>query len=257
VPAPALNRLLLTNDDGIDAPGIAVLEEVAASLAPEVWVVAPEGDQSGTSHSLSLHDPLRIRRKGANRFAVSGTPGDCVAIAARHLMRDGPPDLVLSGINMGANLGLETVLSGTVGAAMTAMLLGLPAIALSQAFRDRGAVPWDVSRAHAADVIRRLLATGVVAEACLNVNFPAVPAGDAALLTLTRQGRGMLRDIDVVSGTDPRLVGYHWLRMVRGPNEDGTAEEAGAVAAGRIAVTPLRFERTDDAAYEKLACALG
>src|SRR3712207_4781837 len=132
-----LDRVLLTNDDGVDAPGLAVLERAAAELAEEVWVVAPAHDQSGTSHSISLHSPLRLARLGDRRFSVVGTPGDCTVMAVRHLMREDPPDLVLSGVNRGANLGIETVFSGTVGAAMTAMLLGLPAIALSQAFRDR------------------------------------------------------------------------------------------------------------------------
>jgi 5'-nucleotidase len=131
---PVVERVLLTNDDGIDAPGLAVLAEVAATIAREVWIVAPEHDQSGTSHSISLHDPLRITEHGPRRFGISGTPGDCVVMAVRHVMRDTPPDLVLSGINRGGNLGLETVFSGTVGAAMTGMLLGIRSIALSQVF---------------------------------------------------------------------------------------------------------------------------
>ncbi|TWB07916.1 5'/3'-nucleotidase SurE [Gluconacetobacter diazotrophicus] len=127
----AAKRILLTNDDGIDVPGLQVLEQVAATLAPEVWVVAPEHDQSGTSHALSLHDPLRISEKGVRRYAVLGTPGDCVVMGVWHLMAGQGPDLILSGVNRGANLGIETVFSGTVGAAMTGMLLGIPSIALS------------------------------------------------------------------------------------------------------------------------------
>jgi 5'-nucleotidase len=257
VPEKQIERVLLTNDDGIDAPGLAVLEEVAATLAREVWVVAPEHDQSGTSHSISLHDPLRIRPKGERRFAVSGTPGDCVAMGVSYIMRDAPPQLVLSGVNAGANIGMETVFSGTVGAAMTAIMLGLPAIALSQAFRDRSAIPWDTARTLAPDVIRRLLAAGLDAQACLNVNFPAIEAGAAGPITMTRQGQGLLRGIDVVSGTDPRMVGYHWLRLMRGPRVDGPDADAGALAEGRISVTPLRFERTDDATHARIAAALG
>src|SRR5918998_2712523 len=152
-----LDRVLLTNDDGIDAPGLAVLEQVAAELAREVWIVAPVHDQSGTSHSISLHSPLRVARLDERRFSVVGTPGDCTVMAVRHLMREDPPTLVLSGVNRGANLGVETVFSGTVGAAMTGMLLGIPSIALSQAFSDRDAVRWETARALAPDVIRRLL----------------------------------------------------------------------------------------------------
>jgi len=155
---PLVPRVLLTNDDGIDAPGLAALEAVAAEIAEEVWVVAPEHDQSGTSHSISLHSPLRISQQGERRFGVAGTPGDCVVMAARHLMLDAPPTLILSGINRGGNLGVETMFSGTVGAAMTGLLLGLPSIALSQTFRDANRVRWDTARTLAPGVIRTLLA---------------------------------------------------------------------------------------------------
>ena len=168
---PIVQRVLLTNDDGIDAPGLAILEAVAAELAHEVWVIAPEHDQSGTSHSISLHSPLRVSRQGERRFGVQGTPGDCVVMAARHLMKDAPPTLVLSGINRGANLGVETMFSGTVGAAMTGLLLGLPSIALSQTFTDRENVRWDTARALAPGVIRQLLEISHDAPTCLNVNF--------------------------------------------------------------------------------------
>jgi 5'-nucleotidase len=125
-------KVLLTNDDGFDAPGLRTLTEVAEELAEEVWIVAPNYDQSGTSHSLSLHSPLRVSQKEERRYSVSGTPGDCVAMAVRHLMVSGRPDLILSGINRGANLGIETVFSGTVGAAMTGLLLGIPSMALTR-----------------------------------------------------------------------------------------------------------------------------
>ena len=140
-----LDRILLTNDDGIDAPGLAVLERIAAELAREVWVVAPEHDQSGVSHAVSLHHPIRIAERGPRRWAVTGTPGDCVVMAVSHLMQGSVPQLLLSGVNRGANLGIETVFSGTVGGAMTGMMLGIPAIALSQAFTDRARVRWDVA----------------------------------------------------------------------------------------------------------------
>jgi 5'-nucleotidase len=252
-----LDRVLLTNDDGIDAPGLAVLEQVAAGLAREVWIVAPAHDQSGTSHSISLHSPLRVARLGERRFSLVGTPGDCAVMAVRHLMRDAPPDLVLSGINRGANLGIETVFSGTVGAAMTAMLLGLPAIALSQAFSDRHAVRWETSRAHAAAVIERLWPAIAATPACLNVNFPDVPSGRAGPLTLTRQGIGLVQSIEVDSRTDLRGGDYHWLNFRRGPRENPPDAESVVVASGRITVTPLRFERTDEDGFAALAPVLG
>ena len=129
-----LDRILLTNDDGIDAPGLVVLEEIAAELAREVWVVAPEHDQSGVSHAISLHHPLRTTEWGPRRFGVTGTPGDCAVMGVCHLMKDFPPQLILSGVNRGANMGTETVFSGTVGGAMTGMMLGVPSLALSQVY---------------------------------------------------------------------------------------------------------------------------
>ena len=250
------DRVLLTNDDGIDAPGLAVLEQVAAELAWEVWVVAPAHDQSGTSHSISLHAPLRAACLGDRRFAVVGTPGDCAVLAVRHLMHDAPPDLVLSGVNRGANLGIETVFSGTVGAAMTAMLLGLPAIALSQAFRDRDAVRWDTARAHAGAVIERLWPMVAGSPACLNVNFPDAPPECVGPLTLTRQGVGLVQSIEVDSRTDLRGGEYHWLHFHRGPRDNPPDAESTQVAAGCITVTPLRFERTDEVSFGALARAL-
>ncbi len=254
---PILRRVLLTNDDGIGAPGLAVLERAAASLAGEVWVVAPEHDQSGTSHSVSLHAPLRVSPCGERRFAVAGTPGDCVALALHRLMRDAPPDMILSGINRGANLGVETVFSGTVGAAMTGLLFGIVSVALSQAFSDRAAVPWATAESLAPDVLRRLAGLGLVGGACLNVNFPDCPARQAGPLTLTRQGVGRLDGIEVVSRTDPRGLSYHWLQMRRGRGEDAPGSETAALAAGAITLTPLRFERTDEDRLGELGALLG
>jgi 5'-nucleotidase len=258
MPAPfrKVPRVLLTNDDGIDAPGLAVLEAVAAELADEVWIVAPEHDQSGTSHSISLHSPLRVSRRDARRFGVSGTPGDCVVMAVRHLMRETPPALVLSGINRGGNLGVETMFSGTVGAAMTGLLLGLPSIALSQTFRDRDNVRWATARALAPDVIRRLMAIEHDTPVCLNVNFPDVDAAEAGPLTVTTQGPGLVEGIEVEPHVDPRGMAYHWLRFQRGPRANPPDSETAVVASARIAVTPLAFDRTDTRTRQTLVAGL-
>ena len=254
--APLLQRVLITNDDGIDAPGLAVLQEIAATLAQEVWVVAPEHDQSGTSHSISLHSPLRVSQQGERRFGVTGTPGDCVIAAVRHLMHDAPPQLVLSGVNRGANLGVETVFSGTVGAAMTGLLLGLRAIALSQAFSYRRPVPWDTARTRAPGILRRLLAAPWPEGACLNVNFPDCDAAAAGPMQVTTQGVGVIHGVDVEPHVDPRAIPYYWLRFRRGPRDDAPGSETAVVLAGGIAVTPLRFERTHDEAVAGLLKAL-
>ncbi len=251
-----LDRILLTNDDGIDAQGLKVLEAIAAELAREIWIVAPEHDQSGVSHAISLHQPLRVSARGPRRYGVVGTPGDCAALAIAHLMAASPPQLVLSGVNRGANLGLENVFSGTVGGAMTAMMLGVPAIALSQAYTDRAQVPWGTAAALGADTVRRLLAIGWGAATCLNVNFPNLPPGDAGPLTLARQGPGVVHGIDVFTRTDPRGFEYHWINFRRGPREQGPESDIAALEAGCIVVTPLCYDRTDEAAYAALAAAL-
>jgi 5'-nucleotidase len=251
-----LSRVLLTNDDGFDAPGLRALTQVAEELAEEVWVVAPNYDQSGTSHSLSLHSPLRVSRKAERRYSVSGTPGDCVVMAVRHLMVSGRPDLVLSGINRGANLGIETVLSGTVGAAMTGMLLGIPSIALSQAFSDRNAVRWDTARALAPKVIRQL-AKGLWSQgSILNINFPDVPVGEVGPVEFTTQGTGLMDGVEVVSAIDPRSLEYHWLRLRRSAPEDVPGSETFAIGRGRVSVTPLQFERTNQNILASLQAGL-
>ncbi|RZF25715.1 5'/3'-nucleotidase SurE [Paraburkholderia sp. UYCP14C] len=241
---PIIERVLLTNDDGIDAPGLAVLEAVAAELAHEVWVVAPERDQSGTSHSISLHSPLRIAQRGERHFSVHGTPGDCVVMAVRHLMKEATPTLVLSGINRGANLGVETMFSGTVGAAMTGLLLGLPSIALSQAVPDRKSVRWDTARALAPAVLRRLLSITHNTPTCLNVNFPDCDASEAGPLAVTQQGTGYFESIDVFAHIDPRGIDYHWMRFQHGRRPDAPDTEAAIISARGISVTPIHFDRT-------------
>lgn len=248
-----LDRIILTNDDGIDAPGMAVLEEIAVQIAREVWVVAPEHDQSGQSHAISLHHAIRVTERGTRRFGVTGTPGDCAAMGICHLMKDAPPQLMLSGVNRGVNLGIETVFSGTVGGAMTAMMLGIPAIALSQAFTDRRNVPWDTARTLAPRTIQRLIETGWAKGACLNVNFPPIPAGDVGPIALAKQGEGLIAGMQVETRVDPRGLEYHWLNFRRSDRQQSPGTDYSAMRAGRIVVTPLRYDRTDEDAFNELA----
>jgi 5'-nucleotidase len=248
-----LDRVLLTNDDGIDAPGLAILEEIAKELAREVWTVAPEHDQSGVSHAISLHHPIRISRQGPRRFGVTGTPGDCAVIGVCHLMTEAPPDLILSGVNRGANLGIETAFSGTVGGAMTGMMLGIPSIALSQSYTDRANVRWDVARALGAATVRRLLSLGWSTATCLSVNFPDLPPADVRPMILARQGAGLVHGMQVETRVDPRGLTYHWIAFRRGPREQGPESDIDALRAGHVVVTPLRYDRTDEEAYIGLA----
>lgn len=251
-----LDRILLTNDDGIDAPGLEVLERIARDLAREVWVVAPEHDQSGVSHAVSLHHPIRIGERGPRRWAVTGTPGDCAVMATAHLMAAAPPQLLLSGVNRGANLGIETVFSGTIGGAMTGMMLGIPSIALSQAWTDRARVRWETAATLGPAIVRRLLAIGWGAATCLNVNFPDLPAEQAGPLTLARQGAGLVQGMEVEPRTDLRGFGYYWIGFRRGPREQGPESDIEALRRGCTVVTPLRYDRTDEEAYAVMAQSL-
>src|SRR5215207_10021773 len=173
-------RILVTNDDGIHAPGLDICEEIARALSDDVIVVAPEVDNSGVSHSLSLNDPLRLREVGPKRFAVKGTPTDCVIMAVRHIVTDRKPDLVLSGVNRGSNVAEDVTYSGTVAGAMEGAVLGIPSFALSQSYGPgrREQPYWETAKVHAPDVIRRVLETGIPKDVLVNINFPDCQPGE-------------------------------------------------------------------------------
>src|SRR5215468_9806996 len=167
-------RILITNDDGIHAPGLDVCAAIARVISDDVWIVAPESDQSGVSHSLSLNDPLRLRQVEERRFAVKGTPTDCVIMGARHILEGKGPDLVLSGVNRGRNTGEDVIYSGTVAGAVEGTILGVPSVAFSQAYKSRSGHPphWETAIRFAPDIIRRVLAAGIPRDVLINVNFP-------------------------------------------------------------------------------------
>lgn len=254
--AKRFGTILITNDDGIDAPGLAVLRTVAETIADTVWTVAPDRDQSGVSHAITLHSALRAHRRDERVFAVSGTPGDCVVMGMRHIMDGVRPDLILSGVNSGANLGRETVFSGTVGAAMTGMLLGVPSMALSQAFHDRAAVRWEVAARHAPAVITQFAEQSWSASSCLNINFPDADPATVGPVQLTHQGLGSLNDIAVSTMADPRTIDAHWLQLCRTPADVAEGSETSALRGGRISVTPLQFERTNSDVLAELRVAM-
>lgn len=249
-------RILLTNDDGVHAPGLTVLEAIARALSQDVWVVAPETDQSGVSHSLSLNDPLRLREIDARRFAVQGTPTDCVIMAARYIMKDGAPDLVLTGVNRGQNAAEDVTYSGTIAGAMEGTILGIPSIALSQAYgvSTRENPHWDTALKYGPDLIRRILAEGMPRDVLVNVNFPDCAPGDVRGIAVTTQGK---RDQDLLrieARHDGRGNPYYWLafaRRERPAPRDGT--DLSAIADRRIAVTALRLDLTDEPFMTRLA----
>ena len=184
-------RILVTNDDGIHAEGLDVCEKIARDLSDDVWVIAPEYDQSGVAHSLSLNDPLRLRQVGERRFAVRGTPTDCVIMGARHVLNGKGPDLVLSGVNRGRNAGEDVIYSGTVAGAVEGTVIGVPSLALSQAYAARSGRPpyWETSLRFAPDIIRRVLAEGIPRDVLINVNFPDCPPDEVKRIAVTAQGR--------------------------------------------------------------------
>jgi 5'-nucleotidase len=168
-------RILVTNDDGVHAPGLAIAEEIARHLSDDIFIIAPEFEQSGVAHSLSLNDPLRLREISPRHYALKGTPTDCVIMGVRKLMLDQPPDLVISGVNCGQNVAEDVTYSGTIAGAMEATILGIPAIALSQVydfFAGRQTIHWDCARAHGVAIVERLLAAGIPRNVLINVNFP-------------------------------------------------------------------------------------
>src|SRR5678816_4375150 len=174
-------RILLTNDDGVNARGLRLLEAVARSLSDDVWIVAPIEEQSGAGHSLTLTTPVRLRRHDERRFLVTGTPTDAVMLALAHVMKEFPPDLILSGINRGANLAEDVTYSGTVSAAMEGALAGVPSIALSQAYSREGmgdTVPFAAAEAWAERTLSQLLDFETGPGTLINVNFPALPPED-------------------------------------------------------------------------------
>lgn len=248
-------RILVTNDDGIHAPGLVAAEAIARALSDDVWVVAPETDQSGVAHSLSLNDPLRLRKVAEKKFALKGTPTDCVIMAVKHLMSAEKPDLVLSGVNKGQNIAEDVTYSGTVAGAIEGTLLGIPSIALSQGYgpETREAIPFETAEAHAPAVIRTILAEGIPADVLVNVNFPNRPPKDVRGVKVTVQGR---RDQDILTidkRYDGRLHPYYWIAFVRKQQRLSHGSDMWALSEGYVSVTPLRVDLTDEPMATRLA----
>jgi 5'-nucleotidase len=249
-------RILLTNDDGIHAPGLAVLESIAKSLSDDIFIVAPETDQSGVAHSLSLNNPLRLREISPRHFAVQGTPTDCVIMGVRKIMADVKPDLILSGVNRGQNVAEDVTYSGTIAATMEGALIGVPSIALSQAYGVREGhrdVRWDCAKAHAPALIARILAAGIAPGALVNVNFPACAADEVAGVAVTTQGRRDTQLLSIEERRDGRGNPYYWLMFGRGGFTPEAGTDIEAIAQNKISLTPLRLNLTDEATRSRYA----
>jgi len=248
------SRVLISNDDGIHSPGIAALERAAAEAGFETYVVAPDREQSASSHALTMHRPLRVAKAGERRWVVDGTPTDCVNLALCSILKGVGIDTVFSGINSGPNLGDDVTYSGTVACAFEGTLLGIRSIAFSLDYRSgepHSAADWDEAGAAALEVIRWAARNPLEGESLLNVN---IPLGQPRGLRVTRMGRRRYGE-SVVEKIDPRGRPYYWIggAHVDTPDE-GT--DLVAVAEGWVSVTPLHLDLTDYRALARLQPAV-
>ncbi len=248
-------RILISNDDGIHAPGLKVLEKIAHQLSEDVWTVAPETEQSATSHSLTTRRPVYTRRFGERRVAVTGTPTDCVVVAVNKVLKDKRPDLVLSGINHGGNLAEDVLYSGTVAAAMEGATLGVPAIAFSQTRNGDAPIDFTVAEYFLPDLIRGLHRISWKRDLLINVNFPACAPDEVSGVRVCRQGR---RDeqTGVIEGRDPGGRPYIWIGDWASDRTEATDTDLAVIAERGISVTPLHLDLTHSESLAPLAEAL-
>ncbi|MEL6374912.1 MAG: 5'/3'-nucleotidase SurE [Pseudomonadota bacterium] len=251
-------RILVTNDDGINAPGLAVARDIAAALSDDVWVVAPETDQSGSSHSLTLSEPLRMRVLDERVFAVRGTPTDCVIMGVRHILRERKPDLVLSGVNRGQNLAEHVTYSGTVAGAMEGTVLGVRSIALSQTidFANGGPARWDCARTLAPPLIKALYDVAWGPGVLLNVNFPDTEPDGVEGTVVTRQGRRDQSLLHIDERRDTYQRPYYWIGFDNVASNPAADTDLRAVYDGKISVTPLHADLTQREAFATIEGAV-
>jgi 5'-nucleotidase len=248
-------RILVTNDDGINAPGLHALREIAGRLSKDVWVVAPETNQSGASHSLTLHEPLRCRDVDERVYAVKGTPTDCVIMGVRHILKDDPPALVLSGVNRGANIAEDVTYSGTIAGAIEGTLLGIRSIAMSltTGFDPEGRLNWDTALAHGPDLVRTLIAEDFGAGVLMNVNFPDLPPDAVKGIAVTTQGKRDPGMLHIDERADTWGTPYYWFGFERRLSTPAEGTDLWAIYKGLISVTPLSVNLTHRPGLEGLA----
>ncbi|MGB3500020.1 MAG: 5'/3'-nucleotidase SurE [Mesorhizobium sp.] len=238
-------RILLTNDDGIHAEGLAVLERIARTISDDVWVVAPEADQSGFSHSLSISEPLRMRQISDRHYAVRGTPTDCVIMGVKKILPE-PPDLILSGVNSGANIADDVTYSGTVAGAMEGALIGIRSIAVSQHyhfFEENRVVPWHNVEAHGPALLQKLIKADLPRGVLLNVNFPNCEPEEVTGVEVTSQGK-YVHGLWIDERKDGRNFPYYWMRFSKQLDEPVSGTDIHAMANNKISITPLQLDLT-------------
>ena len=252
-------RILLTNDDGINAQGLTALESIARTLTDDVWTCAPEAEQSGASRSLTLSEPLRVRRLAEKRFAIMGTPTDCVMLGIQYLIDGRKPDLVLSGVNRGLNAAEDVTMSGTVAGAIEGMALGVPAMALSQmtsGYRGDNREDFGPAETFGAGLVGRLFAIGWPSDVILNINFPVAGDDRSGAVEVTRQGFRDVRTRYAEQRTDLRGRDYYWLGYRAEPSRPAAGTDLRAAYEGRISVTPLHIDLTHNATVDSLRRAM-
>ncbi|MBI1392042.1 MAG: 5'/3'-nucleotidase SurE [Alphaproteobacteria bacterium] len=248
-------RILCSNDDGIHARGLESLEKIARTLSDDVWVVAPQEEQSGAARALTLAHPIRVREYADKRFAVSGTPTDAVMMAVTQLMKDQKPDLVLSGVNNGQNLAEDVTFSGTIAAALQGMTLGIPSIALSMTRFTRQSAAWETAEAFGSSIVSQLLEAGWPEDVVMNVNFPACAPDEVKGIEVTEQGRRDQFQLYVEEREDLRGGTYYWFGFTGKLSDPPVGSDLRAIYDGRISVTPLHLSLTHEATRRRLSAA--
>lgn len=248
------HRILVTNDDGIHAPGLAVAEKIARALTDDVWVCAPETEMSGASHSLTLTLPLRLREVSEKRYAMTGTPTDCVMMGVAEIMKDHPPTLILSGVNRGSNIADDVTYSGTIAGAMEGTALGIPSIALSQAygFEEGYQVRWQCAETHGPTIVRKLIEIGWPQETLMNVNFPDCEPDKVAGTEITEQGKRDMQTATLDRRVDMRGNPYYWIGFKRVRSNPNAGTDLRAVYDKKISITPLHLNLTEFDLLKKL-----
>ncbi|SFE18755.1 5'/3'-nucleotidase SurE [Roseivivax sediminis] len=260
-------RILITNDDGINARGLDVLHGIATEIAGdggEVWTVAPAFEQSGVGHCISYSRPMMVSELAPRRFAAEGSPADCVLAGLHDVLKDTPPDLILSGVNRGNNAAENVLYSGTIGGAMEGALQGLPAIALSQYYGPANVAiddPFEAARVHGAGIVRRILDCapdgGYDYRLFYNVNFPPVPAAEVKGTRIVRQGRRVGTGFGVEPQLSPAGRRFLWIRGGDQQRATGSGTDATANLDGYVSVTPMRADLTAHDALDRIEAAFG
>lgn len=248
-------RVLIVNDDGIDGPGIVLLETLVRRFTDDVWVVAPDEERSGAGHSISISHPIRVRQRDERHFAIKGSPTDCALLGINEFLGDQRPDILLSGINAGPNLAEDVTYSGTCSAAMEGAMLGIPSVALSQVLAYQAPVHWETSERFLPGVIETLLGADWLQGAFVNVNVPNVPPEEVTGVRLTRQGRRPPGSFKPVRRVDERHVPYYWIKIAHSEGGYDPETDLEAIRDKAISVTPLQLDMTSEAMRRALTAA--